>query len=82
LLHRKVALFLFLVVPVLKEDFMTQSDLDREVSRATGETLGTVRRHGFSLLPLPDDCGDDEPHVLPLRIVDWDAVDQRRRHAA
>ncbi len=61
---------------------MTQVEIDREVSRATGETIGTIKRRGFSILPLPGDYSDDEPHVLPLRIVDWDEVDATRRRAA
>ena len=38
---------------------MTQQQLDREVAQATGESLATVRRHGFSL-------------VTPLSIFDPD----------
>lgn len=60
---------------------MTQVEIDREVSRATGETMGTIKRRGFSILPLPGDYSDDEPHVLPM-VVDWDAVDAARRRAA
>ena len=47
---------------------MTQVELEREVSRATGETRGTIRHRGFSILPVPADDADDEPHLL--RIVD------------
>ena len=39
---------------------MSQAELDREVSRATGDSMGTLRRQGFSILPLPDDYVDDE----------------------
>ena len=61
---------------------MTQAEIDRAVSRSTGETMETIKRRGFSILPLPYDEGDDEPHVLAMRIVDWDAVDATRRRAA
>ena len=40
---------------------MTQAELDREVSSATGESRDTIRRQGFSILPLPDDSFEDEP---------------------
>ena len=46
---------------------MTQAELDRAVSRATGESMGTIRRQGFSILPLTDDVSDDEPNILPLQ---------------
>ena len=38
---------------------MTQTELDRAVSRITGESRQTVRRHGFSLLTeLPQEADD------------------------
>ena len=61
---------------------MTQADLDREVSRATGESVGTIRRQGFSILPLPDDDVDDEPDVSTIRMIDWDEQDAIHRRAA
>jgi len=39
---------------------MTQADLEREVSRATGESRGTVRRRGFSVLPLSELAPEEE----------------------
>jgi len=50
---------------------MSQADLDREVSRATGESVATIRRQGFSILPLPNDYVD-EPDVSTIRMIDWD----------
>jgi len=61
---------------------MSQAELDREVSRATGESMGTIRRQGFSILPLPDDSFDDEPEVGAIRIIDWDEQDALHRRAA
>ena len=61
---------------------MTQAELEREVSRATGESRGTIRRQGFSIQPLPGDYFDEEQDILPLRIVDWDEQDAIRRTAA
>ncbi|MCE9553076.1 MAG: hypothetical protein K8T91_06815 [Planctomycetes bacterium] len=52
---------------------MTQSDLDRQVSRRTGESLSTVRGMGFvPLTPTPYEC-ESRPNV-----VDWDEVDAQR----
>ena len=48
---------------------MTQAELDREVSQATGETMSEVRRRGFSLIEIPD----RRPQV-----IDWDLLDQQR----
>ena len=61
---------------------MSQAELDREVSRATGESVGTIRRQGFSILPLPDDYLDDEPDVSTIRMIDWDEQDAIHRRAA
>jgi hypothetical protein len=58
---------------------MTQADLEREVSRTTGESMGIIRQHGFSILPMPEEFGDDEPEI---QIVDWDEQDAIRRRAA
>ena len=61
---------------------MSQVELDREVSRATGESMGTIRRQGFSIPPLPDDPFDDEPDVSTIRMIDWDEQDAIHRRAA
>ncbi len=61
---------------------MSQAELDREVSRATGESVGTIRRQGVSILPLPDDSFDDEPEIFTIRIIDWDEQDAIHRRAA
>jgi hypothetical protein len=57
---------------------MTQSDLNRAVSRATGESVATVRRLGF-LLAEPDEAFlDSDDETLGPSVLDWDAFDQRR----
>jgi hypothetical protein len=48
---------------------MTQRDLDREIARATGENVSTIRNLGFSLIEMPE----PEP-----RTVDWDELDESR----
>lgn len=51
-----------------------QSELDRQVARATGESRSTIRSLGFvPLSPVPY-----ERDRQPL-IVDWDELEQRRR---
>ena len=52
---------------LLKGFAMTRADFEREVAGATGETVGTIRDRGFSLVIVPD----REPLT-----VDWDAVQQ------
>jgi len=52
---------------------MTQRDLERQVARATGESLRTVTRRGFSVVELEAPRFDPEPN-RPPQVVDWDAV--------
>ena len=54
---------------------MTQTDLNRRVAEATGESTSTIASRGFSLLttvPQSEEW-DREPLVL-----DWDEVELRR----
>ena len=48
---------------------MTQRELERELARKTGETMGTIRSRGFSLV---------EPPNLEPQTVDWDELDAER----
>ena len=53
---------------------MRQRELDRNIARATGETVSTVARMGFvPLLPVPYER-DREPLVM-----DWDEWEQTRK---
>ena len=62
---------------------MTQGQLMRAVSRATGESLSTIRRIGFNLVPTrlvvvppapePQACQSHQRQV-----IDWDELDQAR----
>lgn len=45
---------------------MTQAELDRELSDLTGESLGEIRRRGFSLVEVA-------PEYLS---IDWDELQQ------
>ena len=54
---------------------MTQQQLDREVAQATGESLTTVRRHGFSLVTPLSIFDPDFEEVAQPQILDWDEVE-------
>ena len=52
---------------------MTQAELNRQISRRTGESLSTIRGMGFSpLMPVPYE------HDAKPQTVDWDDVDAQR----
>jgi DNA-binding winged helix-turn-helix (wHTH) protein len=62
---------------------MTQSELNQAVADATGESVSTIRRRGFSVVtPLkvfqPDDADD---YTLP-QVVDWDTLEREQRRYA
>jgi hypothetical protein len=62
---------------------MNQSQLDRAVARATGESRDTINRMGFSIADPESVQYDPEPSRRRPLIVDWDALDaQRQRRAA
>ena len=48
---------------------MTQRELERQIASATGESIATIRRRGFSLVEPPE----LEPHT-----VDWDQLEADR----
>ncbi|MBN2579368.1 MAG: hypothetical protein JXB10_10285 [Pirellulales bacterium] len=52
---------------------MTQAQLNRAVSRATGESLSTITCRGF----VPLTVGPMESERRPL-VVDWDRLDALR----
>ena len=52
---------------------LSQQDLDHEVARLTGESLGTIRRRGFSIIDLSNSQFDTEPDDLPAMVLDWDS---------
>jgi hypothetical protein len=56
---------------------MTQSQLNRAVARATGESRSTICRMGFSVLADEPLEADRDPLV-----VDWDEFDAERSRAA
>ena len=58
---------------------MSQAELEREVAEKTGESIDTIRRHGFSLVtPLRVfDPQADEQFQEP-QVVNWDQVETDR----
>jgi DNA-binding winged helix-turn-helix (wHTH) protein len=59
---------------------MTQAELNQAVAEATGESVGTIRRRGFSVVtPLQVfDPDRNEDYALP-NVVDWDALEREQR---
>jgi hypothetical protein len=57
---------------------MNQRELDRALARATGESVRTIRRLGFSLLDV--DCSDlaSDASELAPQIIDWDSLEADR----
>ncbi len=60
---------------------MSQQELDSAVAEATGESLRTIRRRGFSIIDPSEDDYDPEPNILPFQMVDWDQLENDRRAA-
>ena len=58
---------------------MSQHELDSAVAQATGETVQTIRRRGFSVIDPEIVDFDSEPNLLPAQTVDWDALEAQRR---
>ena len=47
---------------------MNQSDLDRAVARATGETVTEIRKLGFNLVVVPESHSPAPlPNVIPFK---------------
>ena len=45
---------------------MTQSELNRQISKQTGESMSEIARRGFTILTdLTNDGVDDEPQLPP-----------------
>lgn len=58
---------------------MSQAELDRQVSRVTGESLREVRRRGFSVLsPQLSVLEPDADDLCPPQVLDWDQVEAER----
>jgi hypothetical protein len=52
----------------------TQHELERQVAAATGESVATIRRRGFSIV----DLAESKPEVIQApQCYDWDQLDSR-----
>ena len=53
---------------------MSIAEFDEAVAAATGDTVGTIRRCGFSMLTrVPFELEPDD--VCPPQVIDWDSAD-------
>ncbi len=57
---------------------MNQNDLNRNLSRATGESVRTIRRLGFSLFDPGANDNDADSFDLPPQVIDWDQLELDR----
>lgn len=57
---------------------MKQNDLNRSLSRATGESVRTIRRLGFSLFDPAANEADVDSIDLPPQVIDWDQLEHER----
>lgn len=59
---------------------MTQAELNQAVADATGESVNTIQRRGFSVFtPLQVfDPDENDDYSLPS-VVDWDALERQQR---
>jgi DNA-binding winged helix-turn-helix (wHTH) protein len=62
---------------------MTQAEFNQAVAEATGESVSTIRRRGFSVVTPLQMChtDEDDDHHLP-NVVDWDALEREQRSFA
>jgi hypothetical protein len=61
-----------------QEKAMTQSDLNRAVARATGESVSFVKYQGFLLDDPTDDADDSDYGDTEPQVIDWDQLDAER----
>ncbi|TWU37940.1 hypothetical protein Q31b_47290 [Novipirellula aureliae] len=57
---------------------MLQADLYRSVSRATGESVATIKRLGFLIADPSQPISDSEAEILGPHVIDWDVLDAYR----
>lgn len=57
---------------------MTQTELHRAISRATGDDIDTIVRRGFSLVDEEEPAAEDD---LLAQFLDWDQLQADRNTA-
>lgn len=60
---------------------MTQTELNRAVALATGESVCTVSERGFSIADPDRVHYDPEPSNIEDRWIDWDDLEAGRRRS-
>ena len=61
---------------------MRQSELNRQVAKATGETVSTIKRLGFLIADPSEPIDEADSPDLGGRVIDWDEVEwSRSEHA-
>jgi hypothetical protein len=57
---------------------MRQSELNRQVAEATGETVSTIKRLGFLIADPTEPIHDPDSPELGGRVIDWDDFEWSR----
>lgn len=57
---------------------MTQTEVNRAVARATGESVTTIKRLGFLIADPNIDVEDGDDEDLGPYVLDWDELDELR----
>lgn len=57
---------------------MSQTEVNRAVARATGESVGTIQRLGFLIADPETDVEDSDDEDLGPYLLDWDELDEQR----
>ena len=60
---------------------MRQTDLNRSVARATGETVSTIARIGFIIADPSEPIDDPHSEELGPLVIDWDSMHDQRNEA-
>ena len=59
---------------------MNETDLYRAVARATGESVDTIRRLGFSLVDVEQPVEPSSELGWDVPVIDWDDLEENRAH--
>jgi hypothetical protein len=54
---------------------MNQNELNRSLSRATGESVRTIKRLGISLFDPGANYAETDSIDLPPQVIDWDQLE-------
>ncbi len=57
---------------------MSQTEVNRAVAHATGESAGTITRLGFLIADPDIDLEDSDDEDLGPYLLDWDELDEQR----